>query len=114
MFFFAAFCLIPRLVRDVYIYFTDLFKWDLSSVLGDDDDDDDDAKGKREDDDGSPQSNCDCEGPKCNCCVDFNISSIIDLGGPGKSSVQRTLTGQRDAFGDRYIKCWSSNDSPTF
>jgi len=26
---------------------------------------------------------CSCEGPSCNCCLDFNLT-YIDLGGPGK------------------------------
>lgn len=29
------------------------------------------------------EKRCFCEGPSCNCCVDFNLT-YIDLGGPGK------------------------------
>ncbi|GJQ71867.1 hypothetical protein Trydic_g15871 [Trypoxylus dichotomus] len=37
----------------------------------------------REEPSNEPQaSSCTCNGPSCNCCVDFNIT-YIDLGGPG-------------------------------
>lgn len=51
------------------------------SVLSDEDDKDEISK--REEEDTSIQNTCDCHGMKCDCCVDFNISSVIDLGGPG-------------------------------
>lgn len=62
------------------MFFTqEFFKWDLMSALTGGDEDEKQAK----QDDDSSASTCDCHGPKCNCCVDFNISNIIDFGGPG-------------------------------
>ena len=29
------------------------------------------------------ERSCSCEGPSCDCCLDFNLT-YIDLGGPGK------------------------------
>lgn len=83
-------------IRDVFYLFPDLFKWDLIGALSGDDDDDDEIA-KREDEDGSSQSTCTCDGPKCDCCVDFNISSIIDFGGPGKKTKNGALSAPHDS-----------------
>jgi len=64
--------------------FTDLLGFDFVGALtGESQEKNSNVKGKGEEEEEEGSSTCDCEGNGCNCCVDFNLTSIIDLGGPG-------------------------------
>ncbi|XP_046661988.1 uncharacterized protein LOC124355089 [Homalodisca vitripennis] len=53
---------------------TDIFSWGLDYIG---------TEGKSEEGDPTLATRqCSCEGPVCNCCVNFNVS-FVDLGGPG-------------------------------